>query len=76
MINFRFSSLAMMKEDVASFSLHWKEARADFQFQPEKRSFFVFSSLLSLFGDRVEFLFLAQSNSGKETSLQRSERRE
>jgi hypothetical protein len=30
---------------------------------------------LSLFGDRVEF-FLAQSNSRKETSLQRSERRE
>jgi hypothetical protein len=45
----------MTKEDVASFSLYWKEARADFLFR-EKRIFF-FSSLLSLFGDRVEFFF-------------------
>jgi hypothetical protein len=41
------------------FSLFWKEARADFLFQLEKRIFFVFSDhfFLSLFGDRVEFFF-------------------
>jgi hypothetical protein len=45
----------MMKEAGASFSLYRREARADFLFQREKRIFCVFSSLLSLFGDRVEF---------------------
>jgi hypothetical protein len=49
----------MMKEAGASFSLYSKEARADFLFQREKRKFSVFSSLLSLFGDRVEFFFVS-----------------
>jgi hypothetical protein len=48
----------MTEEDGASFSLYWKEARADFLFQREERIFCVFSSLLSLFGDRVEFFWL------------------
>ncbi len=47
----------MMKETGANFSLYSKEARADFLFHREMRIFCVFSSLLSLFGDRVEFFF-------------------
>ncbi len=42
MINFVFSSRAMTKEVDASFSLYWKEARADFLFQREKRIFWHF----------------------------------
>jgi hypothetical protein len=48
----------MMEEAGASFALYSKKARADFLFQREKRFFCVFSSLLSVFGDRVEFFFL------------------
>ncbi len=43
---------------LASFSLHWKEARADFLFQREKRSFCVLITFESLWRSRwVFFLF-------------------
>jgi hypothetical protein len=48
-----------MEEAGASFSLYSKKARADFLFRREKRFICAFSSLLSLFGDRVEFFFVS-----------------
>jgi hypothetical protein len=61
---------------LASFSLYWKEARADFLFQREKRIFCVFITFESLWRSHWVFFFCLNRTAEKETSLLRSERRE